>query len=127
MNNLCEECNISLENFNNSNLDYSASKGHTLFTTDIIYSNSNGTITSTTLIHRLQTWILSQSSPNLTVTGKVLQIEKHCPTRVNVLAISACTSKKSSIVSSITYGVFAIGLLIGTFGASTIAIVVILW
>ena len=74
------ECNISSENFNNRNLDYSA-RGHTLFSTCIIYSNSDGTITSTTLIHRLQMWILSQSSPNLTVAGKVLPIDKHCPTR----------------------------------------------
>ena len=127
MNNVCGECNISSENFNNSNLDYSASEGHTLFITDIIYSNPNGTITSTTLIHRLQMWILSQNSPNLTVAGKVLPIDKHCPTRVNAATKSACTRKKSSIISPITYGGFAIGLLIGAFGVSTVAIVVMLW
>ena len=125
MSNLCVECNISSENFNNSNLDYSAS-GHTLFSTYIIYSNSNGAITSTTLIHRLQTWILSsQSSPNLTVAGKVLPIDKHCPTRVNALTKSACTSKKmASTVPPITYGIFFIGLLIGTIGTSAVAIVI---
>ena len=125
INNICGECHISSENFNNSNLDYSAS-GHTLFSTDIIYSNLNGTITSTTLIHRLQTWILSQSSPNLTVAGKVLLIDKHCPTRVYAATISACTSKKMAIsISPITYGGFAIGLFIGAFGASAVAVVIV--
>ena len=124
MNNLCGECNISLENFNNSNLDYSASEGHTLFTTDIIYSNPSGKITSITLIHRLQTWILSQNSPNLTVAGKALLINKHCPTRVNPATKAACISKKSSTISPITYAFLAIGVLIGTIGASAI---VLLW
>ena len=124
MNNICGECNISSENFNNSNLDYSAS-GHTLFSTDIIYSNLNGTITSTTLIHRLQTWILPQSSPNL-IAGKVLLIDKHCPTRVYAATISACISKKMAIsISPITYGGFAIGLFIGAFGASAVAVVIV--
>ena len=144
MNNLCGECNISSENFNNSNLDYSASEGHTLFTTDFMYSNPNGTITSTTLIHRLQMWILSQSSPNLTAAGKVLPIDKNCPTRVNAATESACTSKKmtstvspTSInaatkemaisITPTTYGGFAIGLFIGAFGASAVAIAVTLW
>ena len=145
MNNLCGECNISLENFNNSNLDYSASEGHTLFTTDILYSNPNGTITSTTLIHRLQTWILSQSSPNLTVAGKVLLIDKHCVIIVNAATKSACINKiassisptsidsaatsieMASIISPITYVFFSLGLLIGAFGAATVAIIVTLW
>ena len=125
MNKLCEDCNISLKNFNNSNLDYSSSEGHTLFSTNIIYSNPKGIITSTTLIHCLQTWILSQSSPNLTVAGKVLPIDKHCPTRVNAATKSACTSKKmASTVSPITYGMFFIGLLIGTIAASAVAIII---
>ena len=125
MNKVCEECNITLVAFNNSNLDYSASEGHTLFSTDIIYSNPKRMITSTTLIHRLQTWILSQSSPSLTVAGKVLTIDKHCPTRVNAATKSACTSKKmASTVSSLTYGVFFIGLLIGIIGTSAAAILV---
>ena len=145
VNNLCGECNISLKNFNNSNLDYSASEGHTLFTTDIMYSNPNGTITSTTLIHHLQTWILSQSSPNLTVAGKALLIDKHCVIIVNVATKSACINKMASnisptsidaatmsiemarIISPITYGGFSLGLLIGTFGATTVAIIVTLW
>ena len=124
MNKFCMECNISIQNFNNSNLDYSSSEGCTLFSTDIIYSNPKGTITSTTLIHRLQTWILLQSSPNLTVAGKVLPIDKHCPTRVNAATKAACTSKKmSNTVSPITYGIFFIGLLIGTIAASAVAII----
>ena len=145
MNNLCGECNISLENFNNSNLDYSASEGHTLFSSDIIYSNPKGSITSTTLIHRLQTWILSQSSPNLTVGGKVLLIDKHCVIIVNAATKSVCINKIAStisptsidaatksvemarIISPITYGGFALGLLIGAFGATTVVIMVTLW
>ena len=149
MNKLCEECNISLQNFNNSNLSYSAS-GHTLFSTDIIYSNPKGTITSTTLIHCLQTWILSQSSPNLTIAGKALLIDKQCPTTVNAATKSACTSKKMAsiipptrdnaatmsvciskkkacTISPITYGGFAIGLLTGTVGTSAVAIIITLW
>ena len=124
MNKFCMECNISIQSFNNS-LNYSTSEGYTLFSTDILYSNPKGTITSTTLIHRLQTWILLQSSPNLTVAGKVLPIDKHCPTRVNAAAKAACTSKKmASTVSPITYGVFFIGLLIGTIAASAVAIII---
>ena len=145
INKLCGECNIFSENFNNSSLDYnSASEGDTLFSADIVYSNPNGTITSSTLIHRLQTWILSQSSPNLTVAGKVLLIDKHCPTTVNAATESACTSKKmistvspTSInaatkemaisITPTTYGSFAVGLFIGAFGTSAVAIVVTLW
>ena len=89
-------------------------------------------------------WILSQSSPNLTVDGIVLRIDKHCPTRVNAATESACTSKKMTgtvsptsinaatkgMAISITptaYGGFAVGLFIGAFGTSAVAIVVTLW
>ena len=130
MNTLCEECKITSENFKNSKLNYHTGEGTTLFSTDIIYSNPEGSITSTTLIHRLQTWIRSQSSPNLTVAGKVLPIDKNCPTRVNAATESSCTSKKmastkmASTVSPITYGVFFIGLLIGAIGTSAVAIAI---
>jgi len=137
MNNLCDDCNITSDNFNNSS------------------------VTSTTLIHRLQTWILSQNTPNLTVAGKVLLLNKDCPTSINSATRAAClnvireldshvttpttvttttkrittTDEENTVavddsidfISPTTGVVFVLGLLIGTLASTAMAITIALW
>ena len=147
MNSLCDDCNVSSDSFNKSIYTNCPSKECTIFSADILYSNANGTVTSNTLIQRLQTWILSQNTPVLIVAGKVLSLHKECPTNVNVATKKAClnvigeidspmtstftsTNKLNTkcvidIVSPITGAAFALGMLFGIVVAIAIAIPVL--
>ena len=136
LNSFCGNCNISWDSFNNSNYTNCPSEECTIFRADILYSNDKGTITSNTLIHHLQTWILSQDTPTLMVAGKALSLDKYCPTSVNSATKKAClklideieihitaeeNERVTNILSPINGGAFAIGVLIGI--VATIAIV----
>ena len=90
MNNLCDDCNVSSDSFNNTIYINSSREECTIFRADILFSNANGTVTSSTLIQHLQTWILSQNTPALMVAGKALSLNKDCPTNVNIATMKAC-------------------------------------
>ena len=76
LNTLCEECNITSLSFEESNLSYSTSGGILYFTTDLIYSNSEGTITSTTLICNLISWLSAQEDSKLSLAGIPVKLSK---------------------------------------------------
>ncbi len=90
MHGLCEDCNITSSYFENSVINYNTNGQQLLFTTDFLYSNPRGTVTSTSLIHHFQSWILSQNTPNLTVAGKTVSINKNCPVVVNEVTSKSC-------------------------------------
>ena len=150
MNNLCDDCNVSSDSFNNTIYINCPSEECTVFRADMLFSNANGTVTSSTLIQRLQTWILSQNTPALMVAGNALSLNKDCPTNVNSATMKAClnvideidslmtstvTSTNKSItepaidiVSPITGGAFVLGMLLGVVATITIAIpILICW
>ncbi len=119
MNGFCEDCNITLSYFENSVVNYSTNGQQLLFTTDFIYSNPRGTVTSTSLIHHFQSWILSQNTPNLTVAGKTVSINKNCPVTINGVTRIACLAASTKVpktadgnyVSGIT---FVVGVVTAT-------------
>ncbi len=109
MHGLCEDCNITSSYFENSVVNYSTNGQQLLFTTDFIYSNPRGTVTSTSLIHHFQSWILSQNTPNLTVAGKIVSINKNCPVVISEVTSKSClkllqgtTNLDSSITMSVS-------------------------
>ena len=124
MHGLCEDCNITLSYFENSVVNYSTNGQQLLFTTDFIYSNPRGTVTSTSLIHHFQSWILSQNTPNLTVAGKIMSINRNCLVAVNEVTSKSClkllqgsTNLNNSIstayLNSISGSMLVAGLVIG--------------
>ena len=119
MNGLCEDCNITSSYFENSVINYTTNAHQLLFTTDFIYSNPRGTVTSTSLIHHFQSWILSQNTPNLTVAGKIVSINKNCPVAINGVTSMACLTAstvvtKTTDVTYVSVLTFIVGVVIAT-------------
>ncbi len=130
MNSLCEDCNITLSYFENSVINYSTNGQQLLFTTDFIYSNPRGTVTSTSLIHHFQSWILSQNTPNLTVAGKTVTINKNCPVTINTVTSKVClkvfhesSEVKNSVSSTDINWISIIAGIIGVFVATLTIII----
>ena len=127
----CEDCKIDVDNLEGTYLNYSASGRSAYFTANLIYSNTEGTITSSTLITRLWSWLLADENPNITISGNSIALSKKCPMPANRFTIEACmnqlhTSEKAT--TSIIVPVFA-GLVAGIFmgGIGAISILLLLF
>ena len=127
MNGFCEDCNITLSYFENSVVNYSTNGQQLLFTTDFIYSNPRGTVTSTSLIHHFQSWILSQNTPNLTVAGKTVTINKNCPVTTNGVTRIACIAASTKVAKTADGNyVSGITFVVGVVTATVTTIIVML-
>jgi len=132
MKTLCKDCNISSTNFINSSIECRESNQKTYFSSDFIYSNSAGTVTANTLIHRFQIWILSENKPVLTVDGKQYYLNKKCTSIVTSVTRMACMSvftaspgAASQTHPSTIAGVFTAGVSIGIIASAAIVVAVI--
>ncbi len=125
MNGFCEDCNIT-SYFENSVINYSTNGQQLLFTTDFIYSNPRGTVTSTSLIHHFQSWILSQNTPNLTVARKIVSINKNCPVAINGVTRIACLTASTMVAKTGCYYVVGITFVVGVVTATVTTIIVML-
>ena len=124
LNALCEDCNISSRNVEETSLKYSSSGRSVYFATDLVYSNYEGTITSSSLISMLSSWLLSQKSPSLNVAGESVALSKLCPIPGNTFTRETCLDQLNSQASTSTSGVhiatsFVAGILIGAAVATT--------
>ncbi len=127
MHGFCEDCNITLSYFENSVINYSTNGQQLLFTTDFIYSNPRGTVTSTSLIHHFQSWILSQNTPNLTVAGKTVSINKNCPVTINGVTRIACIASSTKVAKTADGNyVSGITFVVGVVTATVTTIIVML-
>ena len=59
---LCRGCDAYPENFEKTNLNCSTSGLVAYFSTALVYSNSDGTIVTSTLINMLLSWLLSEDT-----------------------------------------------------------------
>lgn len=87
---LCEDCSIESDNLDEMYLNFSTSGSSAYFTADLIYSNSEGTITSSTLIRNLWSWLLEGKTPNITISGNAVALNKRCPVPANSFNKNIC-------------------------------------
>ena len=62
-----------------------------MFTSSLVYSSDNGSITASMLVDMLQTWLLTSDNISTTVDNSLVQFSKTCPTRLTPQTIGACT------------------------------------
>jgi len=125
MNTLCDDCNLTTSNFVNTSIKYSETNQNAYFSADIIYSNSAGTVTANTLIHRFQFWLHSENMPAITVASQRYPLNKNCLSFFNSVTSEACMSVLNSpgTKSSTIAGVLMAGICIGIIATVVMAIV----
>ena len=101
----CEDCNISSYSFEETSLKYSTSGRSVFFATDIVYSNYEGTITSSLLISMLTSWLLSQKNPSLNVAKLSVALSKVYPIPGNTFTRKTCLDHLYNQASTSTSGV----------------------
>ena len=131
LNALCEDCNISSHNFEETSLKYSTSGRLVYFATDLVYSNYEGTISSSLLISMLSSWLLSQKNPSLNVAGVSVALSKLCPIPGNTFTRETCLDQLNNQASTSTSGVliatsFVAGILIGA-AVATAFLLLLFW
>ena len=87
---LCQGCDVYPENFEKTNLNCSTSELVAYFSTALVYSNSDGTIVASTLINMLLSWLLSEDTSRITVSGSSFSLSNQCPTPLNTITMSTC-------------------------------------
>ena len=140
LNTLCGNC-ISVDNLEETHFTYGRSGKSIYITTDLIYSNSEGTVTSSTLISMLWSWLLAEDSPNITLAGYPVALSKECPIPANSLTKDVCkdlllssdettiahnTSSISNLHLISAASSLIIGFLMGAIGA-TVLLLLLSW
>ena len=118
LNALCGDCNISSHNFEETRLKYITSGRSVYFATDLVYSNYDGTITSSLLISMLTSWLLSRKNSSLNVAAQSVVLSKIYPIPGNTFTRETCLDHLYNQASTSTSGVniatsFVAGILIG--------------
>ena len=91
MSSLCQSCNITTSNIDNSNATLYNSVQLIHYTSNLVYSSNSGKITSSTLIDLTQQWLL-QSGNNITlhINNTELRMSKLCMLQVNPTTMDTC-------------------------------------
>ena len=85
----------------------------------VIYTNSEGNITASTLIDMLQVWLLTTTDPTITLQHQPFKLISQCPVRLTLATVDICrnlTLKSDSVVNvpaAIIGGSFIGGVLTG--------------
>ena len=79
-------CTVDLEDLL---LDCSAT-GALLMTGTVVYSNSEGNITSSTLVDMLQVWLLTSTNPVIILNQQSFKLNAQCPPKLNSLSEHSC-------------------------------------
>ena len=91
LDNLCQECDVYSFIFENMTLDCTVSQRFGFLTSALAYSNTDGTITASTLINMLFSWILtSEAKPSILVRNSTITLNQHCPSMVNSVTMDTC-------------------------------------
>ena len=56
----------------------------------VIYSNSEGNITASTLIDMLQVWLLTTTDPTITLQHQPFKLITQCPARLTSATVDVC-------------------------------------
>ena len=62
-----------------------------MFTSSLVYSSDDGSITASMLVDMLQTWLLTSDNISTTVDDSLVQFSRTCPTRLTPQTTGACT------------------------------------
>ena len=92
---LCN-CNITAASFRDVTLTCSPTSvetgGLALFTSSLIYSSDNGSITASMLVDMLQAWLLTSDNISAAVDGSLVEFSRTCPTKLSTLTTGVCTN-----------------------------------
>ena len=129
---LCQGCDVYPENFEKTNLNCSTSGLAAYFSIALVYSNSDGTIVASTLIDMLLSWLLSEDTSRITVSGSSFDLSKQCLTLLTMSTcidlfnsdnVGAVSHEESNVNISIS---FSIGIITGIIICITV-IAIIIW
>ena len=91
--------------------------GSMLVSGTVIYSNSDGNITASTLIDMLQVWLLTSSDPIIMFQQQTFKLIAQCPVELNSETAEACLKLKLTvpepIESAVIGGSFIGGVVMG--------------
>ena len=68
----------------------------------LVYSSPDGRITASTLVNRLQIWLLSQNNPSILVNGVSASLSKQCVPQLNSATQSTCTRQLTVAITQET-------------------------
>ena len=94
---------------------------------DLIYSDSEGRITASTLLDMFLTWMLSQDNPSIKVNGLRIALSKQCPTQLNVLTSDDCIKTADAVGSTVLIAAGFFGGLIAGIVVTLITVRLIYW
>ena len=103
--------------------------GNILLSGTVIYSNSEGNVTASTLIDMLQVWLLTSADPTITLQHQRFKLITQCPARLTSATVDVCRnlSQKPEVnVSAAIGGSFIGGVLTGIL-ACLITLCIGLW
>ena len=96
----------------------------------VIYSNSEGNITASTLVDMLQVWLLVSTNPVIMLQNQPFKLITQCPVRLTSATVDACRNLKVATLvtneSAVIGGSFAGGVLTGVF-ARLVTLCIGLW
>ena len=118
-------CAVDLEQVN---VDCLAT-GNMLLSGAVIYTNSEGNVTASTLIDMLQVWLLTSTDPTITLQHQLFKLITQCPARLTSATVDICRnlSQKPEVnVSAAIGGSFIGGVLTGIL-ACLITLCIGLW
>ena len=123
--NVCD-CSVDLEH-----LRADCSKtGTMLLSGTVIYSNSEGNITASTLIDMLQVWLLTSTDPVIMLQQQPFKLITQCPIKLTSATLDVCSNLKVATPvtseSAVIGGSFLGGVLTGIL-ASLVTLCIGLW
>ena len=64
--------------------------GNMLLSGTVIYTNSEGNVTASTLIDMLQVWLLTTTDPTITLQHQPFKLISQCPVRLTLATVDIC-------------------------------------
>ena len=61
-----------------------------MFTSSLVYSSDNGSLTASMLVDMLQTWLLTSDNISTTADESLVEFSRTCPTRLTPQTTGAC-------------------------------------
>jgi hypothetical protein len=85
--------------------------GNMLLSGTVIYSNSGGNVTASTLIDVIQVWLLMSTDPTIMLQHQSFKLITQCPTRLTSATVDVCQNltQKSEVAAQVTNESAAIG------------------
>ena len=116
------DCTVDLEDVR---VDCSMT-GNMQLSGTVIYSNSEGNITASTLIDMLQVWLLTSSDPIIMFQQQTFKLIAQCPVELNSETAGACLNLKLIVSESNIKSVLIGGSFIGGVVAGILTCIVVL-